>query len=82
MLGPLGALLAVPLSLMAKALLVDVDPHARWLGPLLSGVDDTERQTERQPVVAPAESSDAEVDRDTTSAAGDTPAAPPNEPRR
>ena len=81
-LGPLGALLALPLTLLVKALLVDVDPHARWLGPLLSGVDDTERQTERQPVVTTAESSDAEVDPDTTSAAGDTPAAPRNEPRR
>ena len=35
-LGPLGALLAIPLSLFAKALLVDVDPDSRWLTPLLS----------------------------------------------
>jgi AI-2 transport protein TqsA len=35
-LGAVGALLAVPLSLLAKALLVDVDPSTRWLGPLLS----------------------------------------------
>jgi AI-2 transport protein TqsA len=40
-LGALGALLAIPLSLLAKALLVDVDPDSRWLMPLLSGgVDD------------------------------------------
>ncbi len=36
-LGPLGAILALPLTLLAKSLLVDVDPHTRWLGPLLSG---------------------------------------------
>jgi len=36
-LGPLGALLAVPLSLFAKALLVDADPRSRWLVPVLSG---------------------------------------------
>jgi AI-2 transport protein TqsA len=30
-LGPLGAILAVPATLLAKALLVDVDPDARWL---------------------------------------------------
>jgi len=36
-LGPLGALLAIPLSLLTKALLVDVDPSTRWLVPLLSG---------------------------------------------
>jgi AI-2 transport protein TqsA len=36
-LGALGALLAIPLSLLAKALLVDADPDSRWLVPLLSG---------------------------------------------
>lgn len=35
-LGPLGALLAIPLTLLAKALLVDTDPSARWLGLLVS----------------------------------------------
>src|SRR3954447_8014454 len=29
-LGPLGALLAVPLTLLTKALLVDIDPRAGW----------------------------------------------------
>ena len=37
-LGPLGAILALPLTLLLKALFVDVDPRARWLSPLLSGV--------------------------------------------
>ena len=35
-LGALGALLAIPLSLLVKAVLVDVDPRTRWLVPLLS----------------------------------------------
>jgi predicted PurR-regulated permease PerM len=30
-LGPLGAILAVPATLLAKALLVDIDPDAKWL---------------------------------------------------
>lgn len=34
--GPLGALLAIPLTLLAKALLVDLDPRTRWLGDLIS----------------------------------------------
>ena len=34
--GPLGAILAVPLTLLAKALLVDVDPSTRWLATLLT----------------------------------------------
>ena len=35
LLGPLGVILAVPLTLLAKALLVDVDPRARWVDALL-----------------------------------------------
>ena len=31
LLGPLGAILAVPASLLFKAVLLDVDPDARWL---------------------------------------------------
>ena len=30
-LGPIGAILAIPASLLVKALLVDMDPDARWL---------------------------------------------------
>ncbi|MFI6810751.1 AI-2E family transporter [Nonomuraea sp. NPDC050328] len=36
-LGPLGALLAIPLSLLARALLVDSDPAAKWAAALISG---------------------------------------------
>ena len=36
-LGPLGALLAVPMSLLARALLVDADPEGQWRLPLISG---------------------------------------------
>lgn len=36
-LGPLGAVLAIPLTLMAKALLVDIDPATRWADVLMSG---------------------------------------------
>jgi len=35
LLGPLGAILAVPLTLLGKALLVDIDPRARWAAALL-----------------------------------------------
>jgi AI-2 transport protein TqsA len=34
-LGALGALLAIPLTLLVKALLVDVDPRGHWLDALL-----------------------------------------------
>lgn len=36
-LGPLGALLAIPLSLLTRALLVDSDPNGRWAAALISG---------------------------------------------
>ncbi len=35
-LGPLGALLAVPMTLFAKAMLVDIDPSTRWAAPLIA----------------------------------------------
>ncbi|MDN5918399.1 MAG: AI-2E family transporter [Pseudonocardia sp.] len=35
LLGPLGAVLAVPLTLLVKLLLVDVDPRARWMNALI-----------------------------------------------
>ena len=35
LIGPLGAILAIPLTLLAKAMLVDVDPHAGWADALL-----------------------------------------------
>lgn len=35
-LGGVGALLAVPASLLVKALFIDVDPGRRWVSPLLS----------------------------------------------
>jgi len=37
LLGPLGAILAIPMTLLAKALLVDLDPRARWADLLLRG---------------------------------------------
>jgi AI-2 transport protein TqsA len=36
-LGAVGALMAVPLTLFAKAMLVDADPRAAWVSPLLAG---------------------------------------------
>ena len=35
LLGPLGAILAIPLTLLGKALLVDIDPQAKWADALL-----------------------------------------------
>jgi len=48
-LGPLGAILAVPMTLLVKALLADSDPQARWLQNLLTSGRDL-----REDVAAPA----------------------------
>lgn len=42
-LGPLGALLAIPLTLLVKAVLVDADPRARWVEALLGAEPATPR---------------------------------------
>lgn len=34
--GPLGALLALPMTLLAKSLLVDADPRARWINTFIA----------------------------------------------
>ncbi len=52
--GPLGALLAVPLSLLTRALLVEADPRARWALPLISGTpEDSEPATKTAPDALP-----------------------------
>ncbi len=51
-LGPLGALLAIPLSLLVKAVLIDADPDSRWMVPLVSnmpGHDDPPPEPEPLP---------------------------------
>ncbi len=48
LLGPLGALLAIPLTLLAKALLVDVDPTAGWVTALAGNLA-PEHRAPREP---------------------------------
>ncbi len=45
-LGPLGAFLALPLTLLAKAALVDIDPSTRWVDSLIAStvVDPAEEE--------------------------------------
>ena len=48
--GPLGALLAVPLTLLTRALVVEADPGARWVLPLIAGkADPTEPPVSETP---------------------------------
>ena len=44
LIGPIGALLAIPLTLLVKALLVDVDPKARWAIALAGSLERSPRE--------------------------------------
>ena len=54
LLGPIGALLAIPMTLLMKALLVDVDPTAKWANALAGSLERPAREP-RRPRHAPAE---------------------------
>ncbi|QLQ10028.1 MAG: AI-2E family transporter [Nocardioidaceae bacterium] len=45
-LGPMGALLAVPATLLCRGLLIDADPASRWVLPLVSGKAQTPEEIE------------------------------------
>jgi AI-2 transport protein TqsA len=53
LLGPLGAILAIPLTLLSKALLVDIDPKARWADALLRASAKEPDPAELPPVKKP-----------------------------
>lgn len=48
-LGPLGALLALPATLLIKALLIDADPNARWLNLFIASSPDSALPDDEQP---------------------------------
>jgi predicted PurR-regulated permease PerM len=53
LLGPLGAILAIPITLLCKALLVDIDPQARWADALLRASAKEPDPAEPPPVKKP-----------------------------
>jgi predicted PurR-regulated permease PerM len=50
--GPIGAILAIPASLLAKALLVDMDPDAKWL-ELFLGDEPVFKKKKASPLAPP-----------------------------
>lgn len=52
-LGPIGALMAVPLSLFAKAILVDADPRAQWVEQMIAPQQPEYRSRSRRTGNAP-----------------------------
>jgi predicted PurR-regulated permease PerM len=41
LIGPIGAILAIPLSLLVRALLIDSNPAAWWWRPVIGDLDET-----------------------------------------
>lgn len=54
LIGPLGAVLAIPLSLFVKAVLVDADPGSRWLQPLVSNRESVASATDPSSSTSPS----------------------------
>jgi AI-2 transport protein TqsA len=80
--GPIGAILAVPLTLLVKSLVLDVDPNTRWMSSLLEGgpappeedvnADETSgREPEVSPGIAPVAARGPDRSPDQDSAAPD-----------
>jgi hypothetical protein len=62
-LGPIGAILAIPASLLVKALLVDMDPDAKWLELFLGDepVFKKKKKAERKPIAVGAPAGDVDT---------------------
>jgi AI-2 transport protein TqsA len=64
-LGASGAFLAIPMSLLVKAVLIDSDPDKAWLGPLLSsekpGKESDGTQSKESDAVEPTLEPDAKA---------------------
>ncbi|HEY5848870.1 MAG TPA: hypothetical protein VIU11_01880 [Nakamurella sp.] len=59
-LGPIGAALAIPASLFVKAILVDIDPDAKWLQLFPGDEPVFTKKTRRTPEAVAAEGEDPE----------------------
>jgi predicted PurR-regulated permease PerM len=66
LIGPLGAILAIPLTLLAKALLVDVDPGASWADAFLRSRPASRAPSDTSPPVTPTETPGPDVPVDSS----------------
>jgi predicted PurR-regulated permease PerM len=77
-LGPLGALLALPATLFVKALVVDADPKARWINALIAS---NPRTSSEEPALVSEEVAPADPPVAQEVSAEDADALRPDQPR-
>jgi AI-2 transport protein TqsA len=61
--GPIGAILAIPLTLLAKTILIDSDPDAHWWRPALGPTDETRDKLKAADTAAKIERKEHRVER-------------------
>ncbi|GAA4935194.1 putative PurR-regulated permease PerM [Actinomycetospora succinea] len=77
-LGPLGALLAIPATLLIKAVLVDCDPSARWVEALIGANSPPKKDKKKhQKGAEAAEPAGRDADGDAADTEGEPPVAAP-----
>lgn len=76
LIGPIGAVLAIPLTLLAKALLVDIDPSAKWADALLAARPARAEPAPDEEPDVPAAPSPAIEEGEAAAAGGPAPSAP------
>lgn len=54
-LGPIGAIIAIPMTLLVRMLLIDSDPKAKWWRPLTGDIDETRTRLRNEDVQRKAE---------------------------
>jgi hypothetical protein len=71
--GPIGAILAIPMTLLTKALLLDADPNTRWISSLLEGGPAPPEDNDAEDDAAPDRASAPPADRIASAADGQGP---------
>ncbi|MGN6125684.1 MAG: AI-2E family transporter [Humibacter sp.] len=70
-LGPLGAILAIPLTLLVRLILVDTNPATSWIRPLLGDLDETKAIMSASDAEQKAQRAARRAQRRTPAASGD-----------
>jgi AI-2 transport protein TqsA len=80
--GPIGAILAIPLTLLGKTLLVDSDPGASWSRPALGPTSETRARLKADDIVHKEERRERKAEKLVSKASHPGSGTPPEPPER